>query len=179
MKAMSDWGQRSSPDYAKFRFALLQRVLNESLLPVQVADILEAERPKFPQIQRSEIETYRSWNDVWDFYPGTHDYGRPLSEEAKEKTRARLRAGTSPWPCPLEIQAAERMRTCPGVLSIPECEMVMAQNLPAAAEAAEKAGTLSRLPYPKDIPNEAWFATEQGQRALKAWNVRAGKGVGG
>lgn len=60
--------------YGAFRFNLVMRILDEKLVPYQVADELQSRRQQFPEIQRSEVESYRAMGTEWDYYPGSRDY---------------------------------------------------------------------------------------------------------
>ena len=49
---------RSDSDYALFRTELIRRVL-QGMAPDEVAELLEVERERFPQITQTEIDSYR------------------------------------------------------------------------------------------------------------------------
>jgi hypothetical protein len=51
--------------YAAFRFDLIQRILDENLMPIEVARLLEAAADKFPEITVEECTNLRNQNDVW------------------------------------------------------------------------------------------------------------------
>ena len=48
----------NDPAYAAFRMELVRRVL-DGVSPEDVADLLEVERDRFPQITQAEIDSYR------------------------------------------------------------------------------------------------------------------------
>lgn len=60
--------RRSIPSrtmYAAFRMALIQRVLAESLKPIEVAQILEASANGYPEVTLEECRRYRQMGDAW------------------------------------------------------------------------------------------------------------------
>lgn len=81
----------SRPEYARFRIELLARIGAESLLPIQVARILESAADRFPEITYEECRRYREMNDVWQPWDGP-----PLPPERVAQIRAQLAAGIDP-----------------------------------------------------------------------------------
>lgn len=56
---------QSRPEYAAFRMALIQRILDERLLPRQVAIILEGRAEHYPEISYDEVLSLRRMGDEW------------------------------------------------------------------------------------------------------------------
>jgi len=64
--------KRSHPEYAKFRFEIIDRVLTEHLKPFQVAKLLEDNIDRFPFLTDTEVQSvyhecvrYRQMGDKW------------------------------------------------------------------------------------------------------------------
>lgn len=58
-------GPDHTSDYGNFRAKLLVRIFAAKPTPNQVADCLESNRKKYPQIRQDEIDRYRFWGDHW------------------------------------------------------------------------------------------------------------------
>ncbi len=56
-------------DYGSFRARLLVRMFTSKPSPRMVAEALELNRRKYPQIRQDEIDRYRFWGDSWPGAP--------------------------------------------------------------------------------------------------------------
>ena len=51
--------------YGSFRAKLLVRIFAAKPSPRQVAECLESNRARYPQIRQDEIDRYRLWGEEW------------------------------------------------------------------------------------------------------------------
>lgn len=86
----------ADPAYTAFRIALVQRILDEKLKPIEVARILEAEADRFPQVTVEECVAYREMGERWQPWSGQRIseedrgfWGRHVLQDRREKQSAR------------------------------------------------------------------------------------------